>query len=66
MIYFEVINPHGGLVLVDMETQPCTVQAYRDEESGVADDLKPSSRVCVHVCVYMLIFKFIYRYSQKY
>lgn len=41
-----------------METQPCTVQAHREQKLDVADDLMPSSRTCVcaHVCACVCIY----------
>ena len=66
IIYLWVIKPYADLILMDMETQPCTVQAYREQESDVADGLikflMPSSRMCVCVCAYVraCVCAFIY------
>lgn len=46
------------MVVVGMGTQPCTVQAYREQESGVADDLMPSSRTCV--CAMLIIYLYLF------
>lgn len=41
IIYFWVIKSYADLIM-DMETQPCRIQAYREQASDVADALKIS------------------------
>lgn len=65
MIYCRVIKPYADLTLMDMETQPCAVQAYKEHESDIADGLSqflmPSSRMCVfvHMCVPLRVHLYI-------
>lgn len=55
MIYFWVIKSYADLILMDMETQPCRTQAYRERESDVADALKISQAKQQNVCVCIYI-----------
>ncbi|KAJ7411035.1 SAM and SH3 domain-containing protein 1 isoform X1 [Willisornis vidua] len=64
----KAINRYADLILVDMEIQLCTVQAYREQESDVADSLikflMPSSRM--YVCVYIHTWKADWKKKNKF
>lgn len=69
MIYCWIIKPYADLTLMDLEIQPCTVQAYKESDiaDGLTQFLMPSSRMCVfvHMCVPVCVHLYICIYKES-